>query len=191
MAFIASVKSAFVPGASRMWRNLASWMYGRGVLCKRSRKSFHPRSIDSLPKVDPLFYRLSEPAFRKQAYTVTETLHTWNVASNTTKVECISLSDSKCRKIKDSSSSARLPNWDDTRIDSVSAVSDQVNSYFCIFIVLSSYAANVLQSQVRRTVVTDAFNVYIRFLRYTTVTVRKSFVAMKLSRIHVNWPDLS
>jgi len=53
-------------------------------------------------------------AFRKLAYTVTETLHTWNVAFDTTKVESISLSDSKCHEIKDSVSSTRLPNLDDT-----------------------------------------------------------------------------
>jgi len=105
-------QSTFVPGASRMWRNLASWMYGRGVLCKRSRKSFHPRSIESLPKVDPLSHR--RRAFRKLAYTVTETLHTWNVAFDTTKVESISLSDSKCLEIKDSTSSTCLPNLNDT-----------------------------------------------------------------------------
>jgi len=69
---------------------------------KRSRKSFHPRSIESLPKVDPLSCRLSDPAFRKRAYTVTETLYTWNIAFNTTKFEIISLSDSKCLEIKDS-----------------------------------------------------------------------------------------
>lgn len=164
-------------------------MYGRGVLCKRSRKSFHPRSIESLPKVDPLSCRLSESAFRKRACTVTKTLHiTRNVASDTMKIENISLSDSKYCEIKDSSSLTRLPNLDNTWINSIIQF---LIKQIIPFAFLSFYFFIVAFQRAPisgRTVFTDAFNQL--YLRYMTIIVRKSFVAMKLSRIHVNWPDL-
>lgn len=145
-------------------------------------------------KSTPFPAGLSEPAFRKRTYTVTKTLHTWNVAPDTTKVESISVSDSKCREIKDSSSFTRLLNLDDTWIDSVNAVLDIMNNHFSIFMAFYFIVANVLQSWMRTILQWLTHSTCQLYLQYMTVTVRKSFVTMKLlertllSRIHVNWP---
>lgn len=101
LSLVCSVKSAtFVPGASRMWRNLASWMYGRGVLCKRSINHFiHAPSSRS--RKSTLFPTVG-PAFWKRTYTVTKSYIRKIVSRHYKSWEYIYFSDLKCCKIKDS-----------------------------------------------------------------------------------------
>lgn len=71
-------------------------MYGCGVLCKRYRKSFYSRSIESLP-----FLAVFRTGLSKTGLPRDQKLRTWN---RITKVESISPANSKCREIKHSSS---------------------------------------------------------------------------------------